>query len=814
MADKSISELTAASQVGATDLFVLEQGSVAKKLTGQILENWLLAMAQGHGGIISLTKTSTAGLVDTYTITFSDDTYTTFTVTNGKGITSIEKTNTSGLTDTYTITYTDNTTKTFNVVNGKAISSLTDKWAVSSSNTQTPTTWYNTVREMTPTNRYLWHYFVIAYNDGTSVDTTKSVVGVYGDTGDATFTWIKYAAAQPTRNADMTDTPSNWIGIYTGTATTAPTSYTAYTWSQFKGDTGNGIASIAKTDTDVLEDTYTITMTDSTTATFTVTNGRSITNVALQSTSGLANTYRISFNDETHVDFTVTNGKGITSITRTNTTGLVDTYTVAYNDGTNTTFTVTNGKGISQIRQTSSSGLVDTYTITYNDGTTSTFTVANGKSISTIELTSTSGLVDTYTVTFNDNTTTTFTVTNGSNISSIERTSRNGLVDTYTVTLTNGDTSTFTVTNAKSITSIVLSSGTHAAGTTDIYTINFNDGDTSQFTVYNGANGEGAVSSVAGIGVSGDAGDVPLILWGSGAPTSSTAGQPKQLYFDLNGGIMYICTGASGSTASWVSMGITVDATMSTTSQNPLQNATITNKIGTGSLDSSFEAQDLTSAANELKTSKAEKSATVSNVAWDNTNGKLTKTLNGNTTDIVALDANPTQSSKKPVTSGGVYSKLSEKAPLASPAFTGTPTTPTPTLSDDSTKVANTAWVRDVMTAENTTYDDTLSTHTAGSVGEELASLKGSLNFQKILKFSASSVTSPFSGMTGSISDSRFTADTRLLRYQFYTDQNASTPTGDILADITTNTAAGSVSITVNTIYGAGSVVLVFGKMT
>lgn len=794
MADKSISELTAASQVGATDLFVLEQGSVAKKLTGQILENWLLAMAQGHGGIISLTKTGTAGLVDTYTITFSDDTYTTFTVTNGKGITSIEKTSTSGLTDTYTITYTDNTTKNFNVVNGKAISSLTDKWAVSSSNTQTPSTWYNTVREMTPTNRYLWHYFVIAYNDGTSVDTAKSVVGVYGDTGDATYTWIKYAAARPTRNADMTDTPSNWIGIYTGTATTAPASYTAYTWSQFKGDTGNGIASIVKTDTDVLEDTYTITMTDSTTATFTVTNGRSITDVVLQSTSGLANTYRISFNDETHVDFTVTNGKGITSITRTNTTGLVDTYTVAYNDGTNTTFTVTNGKGISQIRQTSSSGLVDTYTITYNDGTTSTFTVANGKSISTIELTSTSGLVDTYTVTFNDNTTTTFTVTNGSNISTIERTSRNGLVDTYTVTLTNGSTSTFTVTNAKSIASITQTSGTHAAGTTDTYTITFNDGDSSTFTVYNGANGEGAVSSVAGIGVVGDQGDVPLIQWGNGAPTVSTAGQLKQLYFDLTGGIMYICVG-TGSTYTWASMGITVDNGWNSQSGNPLSNAFLAGKIGTGSLVSTFEAAELTSAVNELETDKAEKSATVSNVAWDNTNGKLTKTINGNTTDIVALDENPTSSSKKPVTSGGVYSKLAEKAPLASPAFTGTPTTPTPTLSDDSTKMANTAWVRDVMTAENTTYDDTLSTHTAGSVGEELASLKGSLNtvcLRAAVKTISGNGTSS-NTLTG------LTADHVVGNWGMFSDANCTIPIPENSppCDITITTAANAWSVTI-----------------
>ena len=38
---------------------------------------------------------------------------------DGKGIVSIEKTGTSGLVDTYTITYTDDTTSTFEVTNGK-----------------------------------------------------------------------------------------------------------------------------------------------------------------------------------------------------------------------------------------------------------------------------------------------------------------------------------------------------------------------------------------------------------------------------------------------------------------------------------------------------------------------------------------------------------------------------------------------------------------------------------------------------------------------------------------------------------------------
>lgn len=76
-------------------------------------------------GITSITKTGTEGLVDTYTITYTDDTTSTFTVTNGttgadgRGIVNVEKTGTSGLVDTYTITYTDETTSTFTITNGK-----------------------------------------------------------------------------------------------------------------------------------------------------------------------------------------------------------------------------------------------------------------------------------------------------------------------------------------------------------------------------------------------------------------------------------------------------------------------------------------------------------------------------------------------------------------------------------------------------------------------------------------------------------------------------------------------------------------------
>ena len=86
MADKRIDELEEATSITGTDLFVLEQANTAKKLTGQTMTNFLLALANGHGGISAIAKTSSTGtnpVVDTYTITFADNTTTTFQVTNG-----------------------------------------------------------------------------------------------------------------------------------------------------------------------------------------------------------------------------------------------------------------------------------------------------------------------------------------------------------------------------------------------------------------------------------------------------------------------------------------------------------------------------------------------------------------------------------------------------------------------------------------------------------------------------------------------------------------------------------------------------------
>lgn len=153
MADKRIDELEAAASVTTTDLFVLQQAGTAKKLTAQILELWLLQLAQGHGGIANVSKTGSSG--------------------------------TNPVVDTYTITYADTTTSTFQITNG-----------------------------------------------------------VKGDQGVQTYVYIKYSNREPIADSDLTDTPSDWMGICSTTAATAPTAYGDYSWYEIKGaqgDPGNDV---------------------------------------------------------------------------------------------------------------------------------------------------------------------------------------------------------------------------------------------------------------------------------------------------------------------------------------------------------------------------------------------------------------------------------------------------------------------------------------------------------------------------------------------------------------------------------------------
>lgn len=107
-------------------------------------------------------------------------------------------------------------------------------------------------------------------------------------------------------------------------------------------------------------------------------DGVGIVDIEKTGTQGITDTYTITLSNGTKYTFTVTNGNGIVSIEKTGSQGLVDTFTITFDDGETQTFTVTNGNGIESIEKTQTVGLVDTYTITFTDGTTTTFDVTNG----------------------------------------------------------------------------------------------------------------------------------------------------------------------------------------------------------------------------------------------------------------------------------------------------------------------------------------------------------------------------------------------------------------------------------------------------
>ncbi len=83
----------------------------------------------------------------------------------------------------------------------------------------------------------------------------------------------------------------------------------------------------------------------------------------------------------------------------------------------------------------------------------------------------------------------------------------------------------------------------------------------------------------------------------------------------------------------------------------------------------------------------------------------LTNSVNANTASITAntnsIAANTASITANSTDIATINTNLALKAPLASPAFTGTPTAPTPATSDNSTKVATTEYVKNSIVAAN-----------------------------------------------------------------------------------------------------------------
>lgn len=238
MADKAISELISAERIKPTDLLVLEQDGAAKNASGQVFANWLTSFADGHGGIQTWVKLKTVGLVDTYRFTLADGSYMDIPVTNGRSITGMALQATSGLTKTYRITYNDGTFTDIPINNGRGIEK----------------------NELIRTTG-LAKTYRITYNDGSTQEYTVTD-GAKGDKGDNTYTWIKYAAQEPTdASHSIGDIPDAWRGEYNGTLSQPPADWKMYKWYKIKGekgDTGAPAALIQRNTSYMVSDSGTI----------------------------------------------------------------------------------------------------------------------------------------------------------------------------------------------------------------------------------------------------------------------------------------------------------------------------------------------------------------------------------------------------------------------------------------------------------------------------------------------------------------------------------------------------------------------------
>ena len=514
--------------------------------------------------ITKIEKTNTLGLIDEYTITYTDNTTSTFFVTNGKdgtegiqglpgadghtptitvgtngnwvvdgvdlgiraeglrgpqgeagrGIVSVTKTNTSGQIDEYTITYTDNTTSTFVVTNGtngeQGIQGLpgadghtptieigtNGNWfidnvdsgvaargpagqngksayeiAVDNGYPGTETEWLlsliGAAGAVGPSGANGKSAYEIAVDNGypgTEAEWLESLIGQNGNNGMSAYQlyceghidpdlsepdWIAslygksaydiYCSVNP--DPDMSE--SDWLASLVGA----------------DGSDGRGIASITGPVESGSYDTYTINYTDGSTPTqFIVrhgTNGNDGASLLTGADDPLPTTGNNgdSYINTTTWEYFTKNGNTWTSKgSIRGTDGSNGSNGIDGTDGK----TLLTGDGVPSAAANAGDSYIDLSSCDYYiyNGT-SWDLVANikgetGKGITTIALTDSSEANrDQYTITYSDGTSFSYYVAKPRSILSIAKTSTSDLVDTYTITYSYGETSTFTVTNGE-----------------------------------------------------------------------------------------------------------------------------------------------------------------------------------------------------------------------------------------------------------------------------------------------------------------------------------------------------------------------------
>lgn len=213
----------------------------------------LLKIGADGVGIDSIEKTGTSGIVDTYTITYTDGRKTTFEITNGNGIVNIEKTATSGLADTYTITYTDGTTYDYTVTNGRdgGMSALFNITAdVGASVTVTTPSGQTIVPTLKGGSTTEWYCNTVEYG----VHTVTSTAGGSSSSSTVTVDICKvYSVNAEFFTADITVTfPSDATCTCVGggesyTASVSPATFTVHSANTYTLTVSNG--TISRTET-------------------------------------------------------------------------------------------------------------------------------------------------------------------------------------------------------------------------------------------------------------------------------------------------------------------------------------------------------------------------------------------------------------------------------------------------------------------------------------------------------------------------------------------------------------------------------------